>query len=216
MPSTPPCAPGLTRARFEPVRERLVDDLVHERRLAGAGDAGDADELADREVDVDPLEVVLRRVEHAERAAVLVAPLGDRDRAPAGEELPRDRLAVALDLRRRPFGDDLAAGTGRRRGPCRRASRPGASSPRRARRRRRCCRCRATARACRSAARCRAGAGRSTARRGCRARRRAASRSASRAAAAAPRRPTASRPRGRGSGSRPRRRRGRSAARGSP
>ena len=33
----------------EPVRERLVDDLVDERRLAGAGDAGDGDELPDRE-----------------------------------------------------------------------------------------------------------------------------------------------------------------------
>ena len=43
----------------EPVRERLVDDLVDERRLAGAGDAGDGDELADREVDVDVLQVVL-------------------------------------------------------------------------------------------------------------------------------------------------------------
>ena len=48
-------------------------------------------------------------LEHAERAAVLVAPLaGSRSCAP-GEELAGHRLAVARDLRRRPFGDDLAA-----------------------------------------------------------------------------------------------------------
>ena len=44
----------------EPVGKRLVDDLVHERRLARARDARDADELADRELDVDALQVVLR------------------------------------------------------------------------------------------------------------------------------------------------------------
>ena len=93
----------------EPVRERLEDDLVHERRLAGAGDAGHADELPDRELDVDVLEVVLRRAAHREHAAVVVAPLGHGDLARAREELARDRLLVALDLRGRPFGDDLAA-----------------------------------------------------------------------------------------------------------
>src|SRR6266581_3278479 len=78
----------------EPVRERLEHDLVHERRLAGAGHARDADELADRELDIDLLEVVLRRLEDAERAAVVLAPFRDRDRAQAREVLPRHRLAV--------------------------------------------------------------------------------------------------------------------------
>ena len=93
----------------EPVRERLEDDLVHERRLAGARDAGHADELADRELDVDLLQVVLRGALDEERAAVLVAPLGHRDLARAREELPRDRLPVPLDLPRRAFRHDLAA-----------------------------------------------------------------------------------------------------------
>ena len=81
IPSTPVVRARLDARPVEPVRERLVDDLVHERRLAGAGDAGDADELADRELDVDLLQVVLRRAAHDERAAVLVAPLGHGDRA---------------------------------------------------------------------------------------------------------------------------------------
>ena len=77
------CAPGRVARLRELVRERLVDDLVHERRLAGAGDAGDRDELADREVDVDLLQVVLRGAEHREPAVVVGAPLGNRDPARA-------------------------------------------------------------------------------------------------------------------------------------
>ena len=216
IPSQLRCSPGLHPHLVQPVGERLEDDLVDERRLAGAGDAGHADELPDRELDVDVLQVVLRGAAHPERAEVFLAPLRHRDPARSGEELARHRRAV----RARPSPPAPRRRRGRRArprpAPCRRASRPSASSARRARRRRPCCRGRAAGRASRSAGRCRAGAARSTARRGCRARRRAASRSASPAAAAAPRRPTASPMRGRGSGSRPRRRRGTSAARGSP
>ena len=192
----------------EPVRERLVDDLVHERRLAGARDAGDGDELPDRELDVDALEVVLGGAADGEDAAVVLAPRRDRDRAPAREEVAGDRALRAHHLLRGAFGDDLAAVLA--------GARPHVDDPvgdahhllvvlddehRVAERleplQRR-----------RSAGRCRAGGARSTARRGCRGRRRAASRSASRAGAAAPRRPTASSRRGRAGGSRRRRRRG--------
>jgi hypothetical protein len=51
---------------MEPVGERLVDDLVHERGLPGARDTGDADQLPDRELDVDVLQVVHRRPAHTE------------------------------------------------------------------------------------------------------------------------------------------------------
>ena len=64
----------LARLHAHPLKlvgERLVDDLVHERRLAGARDAGDRDELADRELDVDALQVVLGGAEHGEPAVVL-------------------------------------------------------------------------------------------------------------------------------------------------
>src|SRR5581483_7494099 len=100
---------GLDPRPIQPVGERLEDDLVHERRLPGAGHAGDADELPDRELDVDALQVVLRRAAYDEAAALLVAALRDGDGARVREELPRRGAAVARDLRRRPFGDDLAA-----------------------------------------------------------------------------------------------------------
>ena len=41
-----------------------VDDLVDERALARAGYAGHADEEPERNTDVDPLQVVLRRAKH--------------------------------------------------------------------------------------------------------------------------------------------------------
>ena len=61
MPSTPRVRARLHARAVEPVRERLVDDLVHERRLARARDAGDADELAERELDVDALRLCCAR-----------------------------------------------------------------------------------------------------------------------------------------------------------
>ena len=101
---------GLDPHLVEPVRERLVDDLVHERRLAGARDAGDADELADGEVDVDPLQVVLGSAAHGEDAAVVV--LASRwhcDRAPAGEEVAGDGAFRPHHGLRVPLGDDVPA-----------------------------------------------------------------------------------------------------------
>src|SRR5438874_11135097 len=93
----------------ESVRKRLEDDLVHERRLAGARDARDADELAHGKLYVDLLEGVLCGAADEERPAILLTPLGHRDRALAGKELTRHRLPHPLYLRRRPFRHDLAA-----------------------------------------------------------------------------------------------------------
>ena len=76
---------GLDAHPVEPVRERLVEDLVDEGRLARAGDARDGDELADGNVDVDPLQVVLGRAADREVAAVVLAPRRDRDPAAAPE-----------------------------------------------------------------------------------------------------------------------------------
>jgi hypothetical protein len=53
IPSTVLVLARLQPHPVQPVRERLVDDLVHERGLARARDAGDGDELADRELDVE-------------------------------------------------------------------------------------------------------------------------------------------------------------------
>ena len=93
----------------EPVRERLVDDLVDEGRLARARDARHADELGDRELDVDVLEVVLACADDAERAVVRRTALGHDDRALAREEVARDRARVAHHVVGRALRDDLAA-----------------------------------------------------------------------------------------------------------
>ena len=93
----------------ELIRERFVDDLVHERRLAGAGHTCHRDELADREIDVDAFQIVLGRTEYREPAVVVGAALRHLDRTCAGEELTRDRLLVPLHLRGGALGDHVAA-----------------------------------------------------------------------------------------------------------
>ena len=104
----------LVRARphpraVEPVRDRLVEHLVDQRRLARARHAGDAAEHAERHLDVDVLEVVLRRaadLDVARRRAPLRRHL---DRARAGQVLAGQRLRHRLDVGRRALRDDVAA-----------------------------------------------------------------------------------------------------------
>ncbi len=50
--------------------QATVEDLVHEGALARTGDAGDAGEEVQGELDVDLLEVVLRRSQHLQHLAV--------------------------------------------------------------------------------------------------------------------------------------------------
>ncbi len=93
----------------QPVRERLVEDLVHERRLARARDAGDGDEPPHGEVDVDALQVVHRRAADGEPAALVVlAPRRDEDPPLAAQELPGDRAERRRDVVRGAVRDDLA------------------------------------------------------------------------------------------------------------
>ena len=61
---------GLDLRAVELALERGEEGLVDERGLARAGDAGDADEAAERDADVDVLEVVLAAA--LELEAVLV------------------------------------------------------------------------------------------------------------------------------------------------
>ena len=51
----------IAQARVEIAVQGLDDDVVHQRAFAGAGNAGDADEDAQRDFDVDILEVVVPR-----------------------------------------------------------------------------------------------------------------------------------------------------------
>jgi len=133
----PRCLDALVVARLrrwlvEPVRERFVDDLVNERRLPRAGHTVTQTILSDGELDVDVLEVVLRRAANEERAAVVLAPVGIAIvRARRG--IVPSPIAIALDLRRRAFTDNLAAVQAGRL-PMSTSQSRDASSPRRARR----------------------------------------------------------------------------------
>ena len=62
-------ARGVRRLAGE-LAQAPVADVFHQGRLARAAHAGDADETAERNTDVDVLEVVLRRPEHFQAAAV--------------------------------------------------------------------------------------------------------------------------------------------------
>ena len=93
-----PRSPRARRAR--PSRDRAcvasdaVQDFVDERRLARSADAGHGDERAQRERDVDVLEVVRAGAAHDELAAFGLAPsTRDLDPLLAGEVLPGQRLA---------------------------------------------------------------------------------------------------------------------------
>ena len=218
MPSIAVCAPGSSAARYSVLRERAVEDLVDERRLARPAHAGDGDERAERKRDVDVLQVVRARAADDDLAARRPAPRAPAPRSRAG---PRrywpvsDSPGADEQLLRQPLEHHVAAVLARA-GPeidqvVGRANRllvvlddeHGVAEVAQ------------LARASRAAGGCRAGAGRSTARRARRARRSAASRSASRAGCAGLRRPRASRRCGRASDSRRRRRSGSAAARGS-
>ena len=146
--------------------QRRVDHVVHERALARAADAGDAGQHAERDLDVDVLEVVLRG---AENAHALVGRLAAGWPAPGS---PARRAGTSPSATAAPAAAPRACPRRRRvrparprRAPCRRPCRRPGSCRRRARRRARCCPDRAACAGSRSAARCRASAGRSTARR---------------------------------------------------
>jgi hypothetical protein len=88
---------------------RLVEDVVDQRGLSGAADAGDRGEDPERQLDVDALEVVLRRPGDLHVAARHASLRRHLDPADAGEELARQRLGHRLDLGRRARRHDVAA-----------------------------------------------------------------------------------------------------------
>ncbi len=153
--------------------QRAVDDVVHQRRFAAAGNAGDHDEQAQRKLDVDVLEVVLARAANHQASCRCrgAAPAGVGMLQRAGKILAGERRGVALRSglacprppARRPAGP--------RPGPGRSRSRRARWSRRRAPPPAPCCPGRAAGPACRAGARCRAGAARWRARRARRARR---------------------------------------------
>jgi hypothetical protein len=101
---------GLAGAE-QPAGQRLVERLDHQRRLAAAGNAGDAGKRSERDLEIDVLQVVGAGADHLDRLALAtLAPAGrDRDLPHAGQVLAGDALGVAHHFGRRADGDDLAA-----------------------------------------------------------------------------------------------------------
>ena len=91
------------------VGDRVVQGLVDQGRLARAGDAGDAAEDAERDRDVDPLQVVFAGAAHAQGAGRFAPLRRHLDPALAREVLAGERGGVLGDLGRRPGGDHVAA-----------------------------------------------------------------------------------------------------------
>src|SRR5215471_6674698 len=107
IPSTPWCAPGLTRARLSRFASALKtisftsvdlpepDTPVTQMNFP----TGNSTSMSFR----------LCCAAHDEGTAILLPPLGHRDRALARQELAGHRLRRPLDLRRRALGHDLPA-----------------------------------------------------------------------------------------------------------
>src|SRR3954451_23898312 len=90
--------------------DRLVQRVDQQRRLAAAGDAGDAGEQAERNFGRDVLEVVAARVDHLDGAAMVRrTPFRHLDLELAREIFAGQRVGVAHDFGGRAFGDDVAA-----------------------------------------------------------------------------------------------------------
>ena len=77
---------GVRGGGIQRLRERLVEDVVDERRFARAADAGDGGQHAERDRDVDVLQVVRARAEDLELALEgRTARFRRRDRSRAGQ-----------------------------------------------------------------------------------------------------------------------------------
>src|SRR5438045_7955479 len=98
------------------LHQRLLEDVVDERRLPRAGHAGDRHELTERERDVDVPQVVLARSGDDELVAVARSSLlGHRDLTLTAEVLAGDRgLALEQPLERAVVHDRAAVLTGAR------------------------------------------------------------------------------------------------------
>src|SRR4051794_29894963 len=91
-------------------RDRAIERVDQQRRLASAGDAGNASEQAQRYLGRDVLQIVAARVHHLDGAAMVGWPaLGYLDGQVAGEILPRQRIRILHDVGGRTLRDDMAA-----------------------------------------------------------------------------------------------------------
>ena len=95
--------------RVDALHQHRQEDVADQRRLARTGHAGDRDEVAERDLDREVLQVVLTGTLDDESLEPLrPALLRNRDRLLAGQVLPGDRLLDLHDPRHEPGVDDLA------------------------------------------------------------------------------------------------------------
>ena len=101
---------GGERGAVELARHRVVERVDQQRRLAAAGDAGDAGEQAERDFGGDVLQVVAARVDDLERAA-RIARRRSGIGTPSSPEryLPVHERGAAIRSSTCAFGDDVAA-----------------------------------------------------------------------------------------------------------
>src|SRR5467141_461980 len=93
------------------LRERAIKNVVDERGFAGAGDAGDDGEQAERQRDVYFFEVVRARAKNLDGFAVgATAFFRDGDFCSAAEILTGEGFGGGFDLRWFALGDEVAAG----------------------------------------------------------------------------------------------------------
>ncbi len=101
---------GALLGAVERLGQPRVERVGHERRLAGAAHAGDDHERAERNGDVDALEVVLARaLDRQALTAARAPPLGDGDAPLSAQKLAGDRARLPEDCFERAAGDQLAA-----------------------------------------------------------------------------------------------------------
>ena len=102
--------PGHLTRTVELVGENHIEDVVDQRRLARSRNPGDRNEIAQREADVDVMQVVLTCPNHGDLAPVLRASTGgDGNLAATGEIGAGDGLSVGQQVRDRAGVDDIAA-----------------------------------------------------------------------------------------------------------
>ena len=63
----PPVGAGISEPAVQIAAQGLDEDVVDQRAFARAGNAGDADEQAERDLDVDVLQIVVRGAADDER-----------------------------------------------------------------------------------------------------------------------------------------------------
>src|SRR5262249_50028452 len=94
----------------EPARQRLVQGLDDQRRFAAARYPGDANEGAERQGDIDALQVVLARAHNPTLVAVArAARLRHGNLAEAGDVLAGEAFGMAEHVVRQSGGDDVPA-----------------------------------------------------------------------------------------------------------